>query len=236
MEFKDKEIEKLDLSNVHDIVQLITIYLCDEKNDKQLSGSDTKLLEDLLNNAKQRDLNYEQLNELLLLLGQDRVGEPFYKFFFEKVENPLTDLKISLNDLKQGVVTFRGFAMLCFGNFRFAYKQLIQENKTELEKLLKPYCKKSNEVLKEFTGRPMQMLKIGVIKRDETWYIGYISQKKFEKEYEFLKGLTHLDIKKEDIVELSSVREKYDEMEKTIIKVNEKALENTSIYLTWDYI
>lgn len=168
MKFKDEEIEKLDLSNVDDIVRLITVYLCGEKHDKQLSGSDTKLLEDLLNNARQRDLNYEQFNELLLLLDQDRVGEPFYKFFFEKVENPLPDLKISLNDLKQGVVTFRGFAMLCFGNFRFAYKQLIQKNKAELEKLLKPYCKKFDEVLKEFEGRPKQMLKIGVIKRDET--------------------------------------------------------------------
>jgi len=235
MKFKDEEIEKLDLSNVDDIVQLIIVYLCGEKHDKQLSESDRRLLKDLLNHAKQKGLNYEQFNELLLLLNQVRVGEPFYKFFFEKVENPLPDLKISLNDLEQGVVTFRGFAMLCFGNFRFAYKQLIQKNKTELEKLLKPYCKKFNEVLKEFEGRPRQMLKIGVIKRDETWYIGYISQKKFEKEYEFLKELISSDIK-EDKVELSSVKEKYDEMEKTIIKVNEKALENTNIYLTWDYM
>jgi len=230
MKFKiDEEIEKLDLSNVDDVVQLIIVYLCGEKHDKQLSESDRRLLEDLLNHAKQKGLNYEQFNELLLLLNQVRVSNGFFKKFF------LGKDSISLDELRKGVTEFRGFAMLCFGNFRFAYKNLIQKNKTELEKLLKPYSKKFDEVLKEFEGRPRQMLKIGVIKRDETWYIGYISQKKFEKEYNFLKELISSDIK-EDKVELSSVKEKYDEMEKTIIKVNEKAFENTNIYLTWDYM
>jgi hypothetical protein len=82
MKFKiDEEIEKLDLSNVDDVVQLIIVYLCGEKHDKQLSESDRRLLEDLLNHAKQKGLNYEQFNELLLLLNQVRVSNGFFKKF-----------------------------------------------------------------------------------------------------------------------------------------------------------
>ena len=235
MKFKDEEIEKLDLSNVDDIVQLIIVYLCGEKHDKQLSGSDTKLLEDLLNNARQRDLNYEQFNELLLLLNQVRVSNGFFKKFF------LGKDSISLDELRKGVTEFRGFAMLCFGNFRFAYKNLIQKDEKQLKKIHKSYCREPTDILEEFE-RPQKMLRINLIGRNETWYLGNISKQKLEKEYEIVESLISsveenkkgpLELSKEELLEVS---EKYLRMQETMISAQDKALRNTDIYLIWDYM
>lgn len=235
MKFKDEEIEKLDLSNVDDIVQLIIVYLCGEKHDKQLSESDTKLLEDLLNNARQRDLNYEQFNELLLLLNQVKVSNGFFKKFFWGKDS------ISLDELRKGVTEFRGFAMLCFGNFRFAYKNLIQKDEKQLKKIHKSYCKEPTDILEEFE-RPQKMLRIDLIGRNETWYLGNISKQKLEKEYEIVESLISsveenkkgpLELSKEELLEVS---EKYLKMQETMISAQDKALRNTDIYLIWDYM
>lgn len=235
MKFEDGVIEKLDLTSVDDIVQLVIEHLCGEKHYKPLSEGDRKLLKDLLNNAKRRGLNYEQFNELLLLLNQDRVSRGFFKkFFFGK------DI-ISLEELKRGVADFRGFAMLCFGNFRFAYKKLIQKNEEELKKVHRWYCREASDILEEFE-RPKKMLRIKPIKREETWYLGNISTRKLEKEYEIVEGLAScleekselpFRVSREDVLQLS---QKYLEMQDTMLKAEEKALENTDIYLTWDYM
>jgi len=238
MEFEEEEIKDLEF-NVDGIKRLIIEYLCGEKHYGELLVKDTKLLKDLLKNAEKRGLNYEQFNELLLLLNQNRVSKGFFKFFFR--ENREED-KISLDDLKGGVVRFRGFAMLCFGNFRFAYKQLIAKNGRELEKRLEPYWEKSDEKLKELRGRPQRMLETESITRDETWYLGNISKQKLDKEYLIVEDLISsmqrdqkrpLEVSK---VELLRVSAKYIDMQDAMINAQEKGLKNTDVYLTWDYM
>ena len=231
MEFEEQKVEKLDLANADDIVKLITEYLCGEQYYKQLTEDNKNLLTTLLINAKKSGLNYEQFNELLLLLNQDRVNKPFFDFFFKREKK-----NISLGDLKKGVIRFRGFAMLCFGNFRFAYKELIQKkDEQELTKRLKPYCEKRERILKKFKARPRQMLETKPIRRDETWYIGYISQKKFKKEKNFLKEsiASAATDKKRELLPAEKI---YEKMGETIEDVERKAFENTDIYLTWDYM
>lgn len=235
MKFKDAVVEKLDLTSVDDIVRLIVEYLCGEKVHKP-TEDDKELLEDLLRNAEKRgfNFNWEQFNELLLLLNQHRTSGDFFKFFFGKDEVPLHELGISLDDLRDGVIKFRGFAMLCFGNFQFAYKKLIQKNRIELEKPLKSYCKRHDDVLKGFEARPPKMLRVKPIERNETWYVGYLSLEKFKKDVKILKGLISSGQgNKEELLRLT---EKYVEIDEIIKRVEGNALENTNIYLTWDYM
>lgn len=228
MKFKDEEIEKLDLTNVNDIVRLISEFLCGETYFNPLCENDKKLISGLLCNLKQKEFNFEQFNEFLLLLNQDRISESFFKFLFGKET-------ISLHDLKNGIIKLRGFSMLCFGNFKTAYEQLAHKNKAELEKILALPCRESDSILPEFQKRPYPMLKIESISRDETWYIGYISQKKYKKEMKYLKNsLLFVPKKKKNFLLRAS--QKYLEMAEIIKRVEEKALRNKNVYLTWDYM
>lgn len=245
MKFTDEIINELDLDNVHDFVRLIVEYLCGERYlckehfarwlQSERFGKDKDLLESLLQNANKNGLNYEQFNELLLLLNQDRVSRGFFKkFFFGK------DI-VSLEELRKGVVDFRGLAMLCFGNFRFAYKKLIQKTEEELKKVHRWYCREPGDIAEEYK-RPKKMLRVKPIKREQTWYLGNISTRKLEKEYGIVQRLVSCLRKKKKLPfkvsrkEILQLTGKYLDMQDVMLKAEQKALENTEIYLTWDYM
>jgi len=227
MKFEDEEIGKLELTKVSDLARLIIEYLCGQKYYKPLSEEDEKLLTNLVGHGK---LNYEQFNELLLLLNQDRVEEAFYKFLFEKD-------RISWHDIKKGVIKFRGFAMLCFGNFRFAYKLLITKgSEDELRESLEPYWRNSSEIIKEFKRRPPKMLEIEKIEREKVWYAGEITGAKISNDANLLT-MKEADEKdpatKKELLEFGKQILQMDADSK---ETQEKALKNTDVYLTWDYM
>lgn len=234
MNFGEGEIERLDLTKVDNVSRLVIEYLCGEKHYPQLSPGDKNLLVGLMDNAKREGLNYEQFNELLLLLNQDRVGKDFFKFLSEKKEI------ISLEDLKQRVIKFRGYAMLCYGNFRFAYKQFIQKSENELEKQgLERYWKGPSELREEFRNRPSKMLEIEKIERDKTWHLGEISGTKITKEAKILKRKIQQAKKGKNIskrFELLKFVPELTRLSKQAVIAQKKALKNTDIYLTWDYM
>lgn len=231
MKFEDVEIDRLDLKSTDDIFRLIIEGLCGEKYYSPLTKDSNmrSLLGVLINNVRREDLNYEQFNELLLLLNQDRVSKPFLNFFFEKE-------RISLGDLKHGIVKFRGFAMLCFGNFRFAYKQLIQKGEDQLKQgRLAPYY----EMLTEFPKRPPKMLDIELIKKAQTWCLGYISGAQINRDARLLEA-EFKKTKKGKSVFIESELEKFNSelirMKDAAKQAENTALRNTDIYLTWDYM
>ncbi|MFQ5862168.1 MAG: hypothetical protein ACE5IC_03500 [Candidatus Brocadiales bacterium] len=84
-------------------------YLCGEPI--RASSEDKLLLEKLL--KRTHSFNYQQINEILLLLNQDRINEGFFEFFFGAASDKLIDF----GKLKEGVKNFRGFAMLKYGDF-----------------------------------------------------------------------------------------------------------------------
>jgi len=118
--------------------------------------------------SSSRKWNLSRFNQVLLLLNQPTVSEDFFSLFFgaggiDKV-------------LKQGVINFRGFAMLRFGNFRFAYKRLAPMNIEDLARELKPYMTKPKELKRRYTSRlAIEKGLIQDIDRKKRWYLGYIS-------------------------------------------------------------
>jgi hypothetical protein len=233
MVFRDNEIERINLNDIDRVYKMIVRGLCGEIYYKELSSEEKTLLSSLLSEAKAGGLNYAQFNELLLLLNQDRLSEAFFEFFFEKE-------KITLEDLRQAVIKFRGYAMLCFGNFRFAYKQLIQKNDKELKEALEPYCRPPAQMKEEFKSRPAKALDIKKIDKAQTWYNGYIAKKKYEKEAVLLSQLLNSPKDRKAYAlteeELFSLSEMYEKTGGSIAKIQQKSLQNTDVYLTWDYM
>jgi hypothetical protein len=231
MYFRDNEIEKLNLTNAQDLASLIVKYLCGKTYELVLSEENKILLSELTKNAITNGLNYRQFNELLLLLNQDKVSKDFFLFFFGNE-------KIKLNELKVGITNFRGFAMLCFGNFRFAFRKLRLSDIITLKNDLKPVYQQTIELEKEFENRPPKMLETTAISRDLIWHLGEVSGKitneaeVLEKELKKAKkGKSNFAI--EELLEFKDELLKADQQIEEARKI---ALNNTDIYLTWDYM
>lgn len=151
-------------------------------------------------------LTLEQLNEILLLVGQGRVSEWFFRFFF--LNRDLQGLERSAGEeprlgrparlgpqdaveipagLKHGVKKFRGFALLCFGNFRFAYKRFNRAaTEEEFTRLLRPWDTSVPNLQTGYESRPGPVVTISPegsqVPREKTWQLGYLSRGRFFKD------------------------------------------------------
>ena len=169
MEFLDKKVRDLDPKQPQSMIRLVGM-LCGEPLNP--SDTDAAVLQSMLTDADK--INYEQLNEVLLLLNQDRISRHFYAFFFCP-ESGTCDA-INLEQLSKGIERFRGFAMLCFGNFRFAFRKLRTAAPDDFDKEVKRYCTLGeDEIKRKFRSRPAMAVNIEQIERAKTWYVGYLS-------------------------------------------------------------
>lgn len=230
MKIADSEIQTIDLVEVDNFARTITEDLCGEKYRKRLSEQEEVMLSELISKARGTGLNHAQFDELLLLLDQHRVSKAFFAFFFGN--------RAHFAELRTGVGKFRGLAMLCFGNFLFAYKRLIERNDEELRHALEPYSRSSDQIVREFKQRPSKAIEIDKIERDLTWYVGYIASKTIETEGKQLarKLSRSRKLPNNEKVQLTKLAEAYQRMVKSRQQVQQRALNNTDIYLTWDYM
>lgn len=232
LRFSDKKIIGFDLESPAKVSQLIVRCFCGESFEPELTPEDKELIKELMNNAKKGNMNYSQLNELLLLLNQDIIGEDFFKFFFGKDG-------ISLDCLKEGIIKFCGFAMLCFGNLKSAFRLLTHKSEDEIKKELLPYSKGTSECIKEYKSRPSEMLRINKITRDKTWLVGELADARINKEGKLLKQEIEKSKKSKsqfENEELIEYGEKISRVKADEKEVQEAARRNTDVYLTWDYM
>lgn len=104
---------------------------------------------------------HQDVNEILLLFNQPRIAKPFFDFFFLNRDPTVGHVAeaISFHKFPRAVTKFRGFALLCFGNFRYAFRQLGGEE--ELRYLQ--------------TRRSHLSLEIKGIPKWKTWELGYLA-------------------------------------------------------------
>jgi hypothetical protein len=139
---------------------------------KPLSDSETAFLSKALANDK-KIIDYSEFNELLLLTNKDRVEAPFFAFFFGGKKN--RDL-CAIGEIENGIERFQKMAMLRFGNFIYAYRQLSRIKKSEvLLEQLGHYCAEPKELLKKFRSRRPKVLEIEPISREHTYLVGFLS-------------------------------------------------------------
>jgi hypothetical protein len=122
-------------------------------------------------------LGYSQLNELLLLLGYDRVSKAFFQFLVDgSLEyQPDAELK-SIDALEQGVDRARKLSLLFFGNVKFGFKKLAQDVDE-----LAFYSEAMRPVeIGLFESRHQPILPVEPIPPGETYYLGYVIQKEID--------------------------------------------------------
>ncbi len=214
---QDIDLSNLDTNTPEGFLKLIIEFLSGKEFNIE-SCKDPSFLK-FFSNAQKMGIDYNQFNELMLVLNENIVSQGFFDFFFGKK-------LLKLDDLKQGVTKFRAFAFLFFGNFRFAYKSLIHLDESEIEARFRSYLRESIAIIKEFADRSQKILEIEKIDRDKTWYLGYVSGKKAERELQAVKRKRNKEysIFKKFLTQLTCEIESEQKI----------ALANTNIYLTWD--
>ncbi len=260
MEFVDLEIEKLDLTNPKDMVKCFG-SLCDQA--LSIRKEDSELLKKLTGRfskkAKSDGIRFEQFNEILLPLNQVRIGEGFFIFFFNSKKETIT-----LEAIKNGVKKFRGYAMLCYGNFGHAYQIWVEMTKEDIEKDVRINCClfKNDEAV--FDNRGGKLMDIEKIPKDKLKNLGYVSQVETQKDVINIMSILHkidnknlnwdiLDKKtknkilsvektldKEKIAKWSPLVKQFgkelDKRQEEMQELEKIAINNTNIYLTWDYM
>lgn len=118
-------------------------------------------------------IGYSQMNELLLLLGYDRISHAFFQYLVDGGTSYGPGASItSPEHLSEGVERFRKVALLMFGNVKYAFKTLSQ-NDEALEyylELLEPIEES------DFGLRHDPVLPIEEIAGEDTYYLGYLIQ------------------------------------------------------------
>lgn len=232
MIFHDDQVANLDLKTPDGVQKLIEIHLCGHPTAADLIPSDKELLSEFIQKALPAGVTFQQFNELLLVLNQDRVSQAFFKFFFGDEGKPLT-----FRQLQEGVVKFKGFAIVCFGNFRFAFRRLSKiEDIAELESELGPCCSSSDDIQNKYMARADKVLDISTISKDKTWFVGEITgnlvASELRKFDEYRRAKPTISEDEESVL----FAKKLGQMDVDFKAVQETALRNTDVYLTWDHL
>ncbi len=145
-------------------------------------------------------LDCSQFNEIMLLLGYDRVSPDFFEYFFGKAIT-------SPHQLEEGVERFRKLAMLKFGNFKFAFKRISVKQGKMIEEAFKEF-RFDKTKLASFTQRRKPLLKIEEIRPEDAYYLGYIVEEQLRQERKQLsksgRSTSEIDARIERMKEIRS--------------------------------
>lgn len=231
MLFSEPQVENLDLTCPRDVVRLIVEFFCAKRVCAEEAENDEKMVGVLLSGAQEPGLNYAQFNELLLLLRQNRVTLAFFEFIFGNDS-------VSLKQLRDGIIRFRGIAMLCFGNFTYARRTLTRlPTVDEIRQRLGDLGEEPEHRLMKLSARPYAVVDIEPISREHTWLNGEITGKIIEKESKTLKQvLAECDVPTVDRAGLMALAERLVQLDELSRSIQKTAQRNTDVYLTWDYL
>lgn len=134
---------------------------------KEFTDSDRNCLSPILADDE-RTIRCSQLNEMLLLVNKDRVSECFFEYFFGE--------ECKVGSVGKGVENFQKAAMLCFGNFIYAFRTLSRaQDKEELRRHLVEHCGSTDETEERYRARTDKLLDIVRVPREDTPLVGYLT-------------------------------------------------------------
>jgi hypothetical protein len=143
-----------------------------------LAGQDPPLMTNALPSAVRlldgkTGIGYGQFNELLLLLGYDRVTHAFFQYLVDGTTTYLSgSALLSLAHLSDGVERFQKLALLCFGNVKYAFKRLSRD--ADDLRLWLTYLQPIPE--SDFHDRHEPVFPVVPIPPADTYYLGYLIQ------------------------------------------------------------
>jgi hypothetical protein len=118
-------------------------------------------------------IGLSQLNELLLLLGYDRVTRAFFQYLVDgavQYEPTATATIPTYSRLVDGVDRFRQTALFLYGNVKYAFKTLSSDE----ELLVRDIANIAPIEVARFSSRHAEIFPIQKIEPDNTYYLGYI--------------------------------------------------------------
>jgi hypothetical protein len=206
-----------------------------------LSSEARSIIRTLIDQLPTAGLTSAQFNELLLLFNQDRVQPPFFQFFFLPEGSAET---LDVDRMKQGVMRFRAFAMLCFGNFRYAFRALSQErDPRRLERALHPWNADSEAEKNALRNRKPPLTRItgspDHVDGANTWLLGYLSSQRIGADSQALDSMSREADEASDaalVADLRRLNQKLQDLEATREIELAKGRRNTVKYLTWDHL
>jgi hypothetical protein len=116
-------------------------------------------------------LGHSQFNEILLLLGFDRVCPSFFQYLVDgTIEYQDGSAIKSMKALEEGIDRFVTLALLWYGNIKFAFKTLSKDPYELQEKVAEriPYDKSY------YTSRHSPITEIETIHAEKTYFLGYL--------------------------------------------------------------
>ncbi|NOZ93250.1 MAG: hypothetical protein GXP47_00725 [Acidobacteria bacterium] len=122
-------------------------------------------------------LGWSQLNEVLLLLGYDRVTSSFFQFLVDGGTEYHEGSSIaSLRNLEESIERFQKLALLIYGNVKYAFKTLSRD-----PELLAAYLSDMEPVAEEgFTKRHNPVLELRRIPPERTYLLGYLVKRELD--------------------------------------------------------
>ena len=115
-------------------------------------------------------VGYSQFNEILLLLGFDRITKSFFQFLVDQtLEYKDCSSIMSLDQLERGVIEFQKLAILLYANIKYGFKILARDAE-ELEYQFKTF---SPIDVNLYVNRHKPILNIENIEPSDTYLLGY---------------------------------------------------------------
>lgn len=231
MKFIDHDVKALDMNKYEDFAKLFIQYLCGKLSySPNIIKENKDELEGIINHITRNELNYEQLNEILILLNENRISEDFFEFFF----NLKKDQSLDFKKLKKGITRFRGYCFLGYGNITKTFQKLSKMSKEAIELSLNEYITKQN-IKSDLINRPAPIINIRDIDKDKTWYLGYFTGKFIKKQSNKLKELLR-DPNFPNKTKFESFGKAISTFDKEIKEIREIGKKNARTYLNWDYM
>ncbi|MGD0768037.1 MAG: hypothetical protein ABSB42_07560 [Tepidisphaeraceae bacterium] len=123
-------------------------------------------------------LGYSQFNELLLLLGYDRVTRSFFQFLLDGGTEYRSGAAFkSLKSVRTGVDRFRELAILNFGNVKFGFKYLSDPTRDLTDEL----ARAGPIEPADFSKRHQPLLPVDPIPGDKTYFLGYLIKRQLDE-------------------------------------------------------
>jgi len=131
-------------------------------------------------------IGYSQMNELLLVLGYDRISRGFFQSLVDWTPHYVNGAAIkTMNDFRAGVDRFRRYAILRFGNIKYAFGYISELSEEDLSgelSILKPIDSK------DFAKRHDALIQLEAIAGDRTYYLGYVIKDELDARLEANPG------------------------------------------------
>lgn len=254
MKVRDTEIENLDINSAENLVKCVNL-LCDQESDEE----DLALITKWMDEAKTKKLYCEQFNELLLMLNHLRISTGFFEYFFN-IEGDINSLDL----IKEGISKFRSYAILCYGNFRYAYRNWIEMSFLEISTDVKQHCCLMEDMAEIIKTRSMKILDIELIPKEKLSLLGYISEKEVTQDIKSTLAIYYKIYKddydwgkfsEQELIDIRKMSEYYDSShiekwrskiesimdelntkQEDIVRTHDIGRQNLDIYLTWDYM